>query len=292
MFHEVPGVSTSLVTFCLKLDLNWFVFSKFKSNKPCGCPQLADRSELTAFALCVYENFANKLSEEAKSNVTCLRHAYLDGKFTILMSAKGGTGGVKKALTLAKSMASCPSLYKLYCTKMELLGGKGSRAEFNWCCKQFLDALAKAELNVFGKVGAVNKSAVKDKLSELHNKAKDAKRPDGAKAPEKRERSGTNFPYYKTQNTNGAVLYDYLLSHSLPVSIGDDHVSINVERSDKQLSALEDTLRKSVDKYASKMAKHSAATYTYKLVMMCALSPCHKVDPKDIKSKVASALKK
>jgi hypothetical protein len=179
-------------------------------------------------------------------------------------------------------LTGSPNFFKLYCTKMELLGGKGSMPEFNWCCDKFLKALDKAQLNVFGKVAKLDKNKVKEKLKDIHKKAKDAKIHKGI-APPKRERTGTNFPNYKVKPMDAGMLYDYLTFLKLPVSLASDHVSINVSLDDKKLKTLEKAIRENLGKYSTAMLKkHTKETYTYKLVSLSALSPCHKADPKNI----------
>lgn len=280
MLHFVPKVSSTLVALCLKLDLNEFVISKLSSNKPCGCPELADASELTAFSVAAFEQLRDKILSEPLCNIVCYRMAYIDDHLVILMTSKGSTSGITKVLTYAKVLTMVNQLYSRYSEKMKLLGGKAVRDEFDWCCKTFVGALQTATLNVYGKVDRVKKDVVDSKLKELHAKAKEVKCGSG-KAPAKRERSETSYPMIKVSGESAAVLYHMIsVMMKLPVTRGNKFVSVNVVKPD--LEGIKQRINDNADKYIAKVSKLSDESLTYMLVGLGVLDPCKKVKVKDL----------
>lgn len=233
-----------------KVPLNWFVLQKFTpDNKPCGCAELAPKSEITALAQATVQmlnyKFNNPERSEQKIDVYCIHNGYLDGEFFVTISCNPSKGTVHRATKkLIDALTDCHKYYSIWSSNMRLLGvTKVNRVEYNYVCNEFRTAMAKMKIVMVGKLGKALAKVEREKDGKkikVDNKAlleaylaervkftphKETKVP----ANHSSKLGTTAYPKYDVSGRDAAYLYMMLMKQSEPVTLANNHVSVNRE---------------------------------------------------------------
>lgn len=196
-------------------DINWFVLNKLKRGEKCSCPSLAHGSEATSMAYSLYRAIQSVIVstplKQEKSRASSMDCGVQNGMFFITIQHQSTLSALRKVLSLVESKLAPEALYKMYASCIDLLNGKASREEFNYCANSLRDSLKKLTCVSSGKIN-INKEALEKLVESAAAKYKSGEKLKPESKPESlAEKEGTtSFPTVKASGMHAVFLANFL----------------------------------------------------------------------------------
>lgn len=263
------GCMQTMVGFAVE-DINWFALNKLKRGEKCSCPVLAHGSEATALAFSIYKAIqlvvaANPLKQE-KSRTSSIDCGAQNGMFFITIQHQSTGTVLKKVLSLVESKLMPEALYKMYASHIDLMNGKPSREEFNYCVNKLRESLKHVTCVSVGKIN-ISQAALDALVESAASKYKTADKLKPETKPESlaAEAGETSYPTVKAAGINAVLLANFLrsvLTESVAVNSGEVIVYKNNWKPSATLVAKVDHWVKFADK-----VNDLPAAFTYFAIM-------------------------
>jgi hypothetical protein len=254
---------------------NWFVYKKLNRSVPCGCPSLANGSEITSAAFAIYDNVREKLigtpAAQIKSGVSSVKCNYRNDEFSIHLICPANGTAVKRAVTTTVKAITPHKLYAKYAANIVILNGKPTRAEFITVSNELVKNMM---LNIFivGKLSNVTIEKIDDLAKISNDKLNLVELEPSGERPksESMERTTTNFPTVTAKSYHALIVVDFIsTATNLNTAIADTEVIIYNEHKIPKISD------KAIEKYSSWYEKQGV---TVKPMLLYTASATYNLD--------------
>lgn len=209
--------------------LNWFVLQKLKTEKPCGCLELAYSSEYTALVYSIFDAIRNILvgtaDKQMKSKVNSIDCGMCHNNFVISFTCHSSLTAIRKSTGLAMSKLNPAKLYPIYQKYIKLLGASPKRAEFISCVNKI--GQIKPSVIVVSKAN-VKQNVIPKMVATISKKLYKFAKITGGVTPESAQKTPgvTEFVTISPSGFGIALVVEFLDSINVPAIKANDEIII------------------------------------------------------------------